>query len=135
MAILKSHRHKLDPFIAVKDVHQSALWYQAVFGCQRAHGGDTLAVMMDGDDVLICLHHWGDDEHPTMMDASLPSGNGLLFYYKTDNMTEILAKVKSMGYPLAEDLHTNPNSQKQEFALRDPDGYYWIISEYNNYEA
>ena len=125
---------KIDPIIAVKDVNASAKWYQSVFACKRMHDGDEFAILIDEDDnILICLHRWGEDEHPTMMNPNLTIGNGLILYYKTDNLEGIRENFKQMEHPVEEDLHINPNSAKKEFSLRDLDGYYWIISEYHEY--
>ena len=127
---------KIDPILAVKDVNKSSEWYQTVFACKRIHGGNDFAVLVDEiDEVLICLHKWGEHEHPTMKNPNLLSGNGLIIYYKTDNLEQILQNVKQMDYPLEEEVQINPNSTKKEFSLRDPDGYYLTITEYHKYEG
>ncbi|HNP19520.1 MAG TPA: VOC family protein [Fulvivirga sp.] len=127
---------KIDPIIAVKDVEVSSNWYQAILGCKRTHGGDEFAVLVsENDEVLICLHKWGEHEHPTMVNPSITPGNGLILYFKMENLDEIRDNVKKMGYPVEEELHLNPNSTKMEFALRDPDGYYLTITEYHEYEG
>ena len=127
---------KIDPIIAVEDVNASAKWYQAIFGCKRTHGGDEFAVLTSGqNEVLICLHKWGEHEHPTMRNPSSTPGNGLILYFKVDNLKTIRQNIKEMAYPVEEDIHENPNSIKMEFSLRDPDGYYLIITEYHNYEG
>lgn len=127
---------KIDPIIAVKDVNVSAEWYQSVFGCKRKHGGNDFAVLEDeNNEVLICLHKWGEHEHPTMVNPNITPGNGLILYYKTDNLEAIRQNMEKMGYPIEEDVHLNPNSKKKEFSLRDIDGYYWTITEYHKYEG
>jgi predicted enzyme related to lactoylglutathione lyase len=127
---------KIDPIIAVKDVNESSKWYQSVFGCKRTHGGNDFAVLVDDNKVvLICLHKWGEHGHPTMKSPSTKPGNGLILYYKTDNLDVIRAKIEKMNYPIEEEIHVNPNSTKKEFSLRDPDGYYFTITEYHKYEG
>ncbi len=127
---------KIDPIIAVKDVNESSKWYQSVFGCKRKHGGDEFAVLEDGNgEILICLHKWGEHEHPTMTDPTIKPGNGLILYYKTDNLETIRLNLEKMNYPIEEDIHLNSNSRKKEFSLRDPDGYYITITEYHKYEG
>lgn len=127
---------KIDPIIAVEDVNASVEWYQRVFGCKRKHGGNDFAVLEDeNDEVLICLHRWGAHEHPTMTNPNITPGNGLILYYKTDNLEEIRQRVQQMRYPIEEDVHVNPNSLRKEFSLRDKDGYYWTITEYHSYEG
>lgn len=90
---------KLDPIIAVKDIEASSKWYASVFGCRRAHGGDDFAVMVtDNDEVLICLHKWGAHEHPTMTNPTVHPGNGLILYFRTEDMNAIRKNVEGMGY-------------------------------------
>lgn len=127
---------KIDPIIAVRDIVTSVAWYQSVFDCKRKHGGDDFAVLVDhNDEVLICLHKWGQQEHPTMTNPDIVPGNGLIFYYKTDDMESIRRRIESIDYPVEDDIHVNPNSGKKEFSLRDQDGYYWIVTEYHTYEG
>ncbi len=127
---------KIDPIIAVKDVNVSAEWYQAVFNCKRTHGGNDFAVLEDENkEILICLHKWGEHEHPPMMNPSVTPGNGLILYYKTDNLEAIRQNIEKMGHSIEEDIHLNPNSRKEEFSLRDLDGYYWTITEFHKYEG
>lgn len=127
---------KIDPIIAVDDVNASVEWYQSIFGCKRKHGGNDFAVLEDeNDEILICLHKWGEHEHPTMKNKNIPHGNGLIIYYKTDNIETIRQNLKIMGYPVEEDIHVNINSTKREFSLRDPDGYYLTITEFHKYEG
>lgn len=127
---------KIDPIIAVKDVNVSAEWYQSAFGCKRTHGGNDFAVLVDENaEILICLHKWGKHEHPTMMNPSVPPGNGLILYYKTDDIEKVRKNFEMMEYPIEKDIHLNPNSGKKEFSLRDKDGYYWTITEFHQYEG
>lgn len=127
---------KIDPIIAVKDVEVSSKWYQSVFGCRRAHGGDEFAVLVsENDEILICLHKWGAHEHPTMTNSNIAHGNGLILYFRTENMQGIRQNVQKTGCFVEEDIHLNPNSRKKEFSLRDPDGYYLTITEFHKYEG
>lgn len=127
---------KLDPIIAVKDVNLSVAWYQSIFGCKRTHGGYTFAVLVaENDEVLLCLHKWGAHEHPTMADPTSTPSNGLILYFKTENLNSVRQKVEKEGYAVEEELHLNANSGKMEFALRDPDDYYIIVTESHNYEG
>lgn len=127
---------KIDPIIAVKDVNASSKWYQDIFGCTRTHGGDEFAVLVDqSNEILICLHKWGAHEHPSMMNPAITPGNGLILYYKTEDIRLIRQNVEKMGYPVEEDIHLNPNSKKREFSLREPDGYYITITEFHKYDG
>lgn len=127
---------KIDPIIAVKDVEASSKWYEEIFGCRRNHGGNEFAVLVsENNEVLICLHQWGRHEHPTMANPDIPPGNGLILYFKTDNLNDIRQNVAKANWPVEEDIHLNTNSNKMEFSFRDPDGYYWTITEFHNYEG
>ena len=125
---------KLDPIIAVKDVKSSAKWYERVFGFKRNHGGEDFAVLINEDQqVMLCLHKWGEHQHPTLTNEDQTTGNGLLLYFKTDNLEAIRQNAHEEACVIEEEIHTNTNSQKREFSLRDPDGYYLTISEYHEY--
>lgn len=127
---------KLDPIIAVKDIEASSKWYQSVFNCRSMHGGSEFDILVsEGDEILICLHKWGEHEHPTMANAAITPGNGLILYFRTENMNIIRLNVEKMKYKVEEDIHVNPNSTKKEFSLRDPDGYYLTITEFHAYKG
>ncbi len=116
---------KTDIIIAVRDVQLSSKWYQSFFDCSSSHGGEEFDVLVSKQGaVIICLHKWGEHEHPTMLDQSIVAGNGLILYFRTDNMESIHKSANEMGCILEKDIHINPNTQKKEFSLRDPDGYY-----------
>lgn len=127
---------KIDTIIAVKDVAASSTWYQSVFGCTSLHGGNEFEVLVTGNkEVLICLHKWGAHEHPTMIGPNISPGNGLILYFRTENMHLIRQNVEKIDGIIEEDIHLNPNSRKMEFSLRDPDGYYLTITEFHTYEG
>ncbi|MEO5977848.1 MAG: VOC family protein [Chryseolinea sp.] len=127
---------KIDPIIAVKDVEASAKWYESVFGCNRIHGGNEFAVLAsENGEILICLHKWGEHQHPTMTNLNITPGNGLILYFRTDNMQAIRQNAENLFYPVEEDIRLNSNSKKKEFSLRDPDGYYLTITEFHKYEG
>ena len=127
---------KFDPIIAVTNVEASSKWYQAVFGCRSMHGGKEFDILVsENDEVLICLHKWGEHGHPTMANPHITPGNGLILYIRTENISVIRENVDKMGGSVEEDIHLNPNSTKMEFSLRDPDGYYLTISEFHKYEG
>src|SRR5882757_8572314 len=127
---------KLDPIIAVKDIEASSKWYRSVFNWRSLHGGKRFDVLVaENDEILICLHQWGADEHPTMTNPNITPGNGLILYFRTENIDIIRQNVEKLGYAVEEDIHLNPNSTKMEFSLRDPDGYYVTISEFHKYDG
>jgi hypothetical protein len=69
------------PIIGVSDVPGSSKWYQTLLDATNNHQGDpTFAQLLDEDGtVLLCLHHWGDHGHPSLMSPHHGTpGNGLL---------------------------------------------------------
>ena len=127
---------KVDPIIAVKDVEASSDWYQQVFGFSQMHGGDKFSVLVaENDEIVLALHKWGEHHHPSMTDPGITPGNGLILYFKTNNLDAIREKIEKLGLALEEDIHVNANSLKKEFSLKDPDGYYLTITEYHEYEG
>jgi predicted enzyme related to lactoylglutathione lyase len=127
---------KLDPIIAVKDVEASAKWYEQIFGFKKAHGGNDFAVLVtENDEIILCLHKWGEHQHPSLTDPSIAAGNGLILYFRADKMEVIRKNIDSIGCIIEEDIHLNPNSLKKEFSLRDPNGYFLTITEYHTYKT
>ena len=78
---------------------------------------------------MICLHQWGEHEHPplTSPQRSEP-GNGLLLFFRVDDFDEALARARALVARLEEEPHVNPSTGTREFALRDRDGYYVMIN-------
>jgi predicted enzyme related to lactoylglutathione lyase len=127
---------RIDTIIAVKNVEASAKWYHQVFGFKNAHGGKDFAVLKSEDDeIVLCLHKWGEHHHPSLTDQRIPSGNGLLLYFRTDNMETIRKNVDNVGSIVEEEIHRNENSLRNEFSLRDLDGYFLIVTEFHKYEG
>ena len=117
--------------IGVADVALSFKWYQSLLGRPEptpAH--DYFGQILDGHGtVLLCLHRWGAHEHPPLAspDHAQP-GNGLLLFFRVDDFDETLRRARSLVEGLEEELHLNPDTGTKEFALRDPDGYYVMVS-------
>jgi catechol 2,3-dioxygenase-like lactoylglutathione lyase family enzyme len=117
--------------IGVSDVPRSFKWYQALFGQREslpAH--DDFGQVLDSDGtVLLCLHEWGAEGHPSLMhpDRGTP-GNGLLLFFRVDDFDAALERARALVAKLEEEPHLNPNTGTKEFALRDPDGYFVTIS-------
>ena len=127
---------KSDPIIAVKDVEASSNWYQAVFDCTSMHGGEEFDILVsEKDETLLCLHKWGHDGHPTMTDPNTTPGNGLILYFRSDNMERIRKNAGNLDCIIEEEIHLNLNSKRMEFSLRDPDGYYITLTEFHIYQG
>jgi len=117
--------------IGVADVARSFRWYQSLFGqppSEPAHADFGQLVDTDGT-VLLCLHQWGAHEHPTLSspDLAVP-GNGLLLFFRVDDLDDALTRARALVPRLEEEPRINPATGTREFALRDPDGYYVMLS-------
>jgi catechol 2,3-dioxygenase-like lactoylglutathione lyase family enzyme len=117
--------------IGVADVPLSFKWYQSLLGfASTGPAHPYFGQILDSDGtVLLCLHEWGAHEHPSLTspDFAIP-GNGLLLFFRVDDFSEALSRARALVSALAEEPRVNPNTGTAEFALRDPDGYYVMIS-------
>lgn len=117
--------------IGVADVAHSLNWYQSLLGYAAAPPAhDYFGQIADSDGtVLLSLHQWGAHGHPTLIspERSAP-GNGLILFFRVDDFDEALVRARALAHSFEEGPHVNPNTGTPEFALRDPDGYYVMIS-------
>lgn len=117
--------------IAVRDVPASCRWYQSLLGMpETAPAHDYFGQIVDSDGtVLLCLHSWGEHEHPSLTSPERAQpGNGLLLFFRVDDFDGTLQRARALVAKFEEEPHTNPNTRTSEFSLRDPDGYYVTIS-------
>ena len=117
--------------IGVADVARSFKWYQSLFGQPETFSAhDYFGQILDADGtVLLCLHQWGAHEHPTLTSPGRSQpGNGLLLFFRVDDFDEALLRARALVADLEEEPHVNPSTGTPEFALRDPDGYYVMVS-------
>jgi catechol 2,3-dioxygenase-like lactoylglutathione lyase family enzyme len=117
--------------IGVSDVAGSVRWYQSLLGLpETAPAHDYFGQILDSDGtVLLCLHQWGSHDHPSLTspDHAQP-GNGLLLFFRVDDFEMALPRARGLVARLEEEPSVNPSTGTMEFALRDPDGYYVMIS-------
>ena len=117
--------------VGVADVARSFAWYQVLFGQLESHPAhDYWGQILDDDGtVLLCLHQWGAHDHPTLASADHAGpGNGLLLFFRVDDFDNALARARDLVDAFEEMPHVNPATGTREFALRDPDGYYVMVS-------
>ena len=120
--------------VGVDDVTRSFEWYQRLFGQpMTAPAHDDFGQILDSDGtVLLCLPAWGAHEHPSLMspDHAKP-GNGLLLFFRVDDVDMALQRARTLVTRLEEEPHVNPSTGTMEFSIRDPDGYYGTISAFS----
>ena len=127
---------QLDPIVGVTNVSASSDWYRSVLGCKELHGGDEFSVLANDDGVVIlCLHKWGEHHHPTLTNPSDDPSNGLILYFRTNNLDDVYHRAVESGHAPETEIELNENSRRREFSIRDPDGYYATISEYHEYQG
>ncbi|MEO8561821.1 MAG: VOC family protein [bacterium] len=117
--------------IGVGDVPRSFRWYQSLLGLPETTPAHVhFGQILDSDGtVLLCLHAWGAHEHPSLASPDhAPPGNGLLLFFRVDDVDVVLPRARALVTRLEEELHLNTNTGTMEFSLRDPDGYYVTIS-------
>jgi catechol 2,3-dioxygenase-like lactoylglutathione lyase family enzyme len=117
--------------IGVANVASSLKWYQSLFGQgETSPAHDYFAQVLDDDGtVLLCLHRWGAHEHPTLSSPDrATTGNGLLLFFRVDDFDESLARARAPVSSLELEPQVNPATGTREFALRDRDGYYVMVS-------
>lgn len=117
------------PMLVVADVEAASRWFQEVLGLASAHGGPEYEMLMDGDDLVVQLHHWEADEHPHLGDPADPSrGNGVAMWFSTDDFAAQLARVEASGAEILDGPLFNENAQHDEVWLRSTDGFVVVVN-------
>jgi catechol 2,3-dioxygenase-like lactoylglutathione lyase family enzyme len=78
------------------------------------------------------VHAWGAHDHPTLAspDRAQP-GNGLILFFRVDDFEATLARARTLAERLEAEPEIGDGTGALEFALRDPDGYYVMVSALN----
>ena len=120
---------KAEIIIGVNNVPASSMWYQQLLGCRSNHGGDTFEILVNDDEqIVLYLHRWGEHDHPTLSNDQTHKGHGLIIYLHVQDLNLIWENAQELGAKVETSLNLNQNSGKEEFAIRDPDGYYLLIT-------
>jgi hypothetical protein len=121
---------RTEPIIGVQDVEASSKWYQSLLDCKNTHpNGQVFDQLVDADGtILLCLHHWGDHGHPSLMSPEQGKvGNGLLLFFRLDHIDKAWERAQSLVTRIEAKPHFNPLAGHNEFTLRDLDGYYITV--------
>jgi len=117
--------------IGVVNVPRSLRWYQSLFGQPAAPPAhDDFGQICDEDGtVLLCLHQWGAHGHPPLTSPDQGTvGNGLLLFFRVEDFDAVLSNARALVARFDEEPHVNPRTGTPEFAVRDLDGYYVMVS-------
>jgi catechol 2,3-dioxygenase-like lactoylglutathione lyase family enzyme len=123
------------PLITVSDVEATSQWYQRLLGCQSAHGGPNYERLVDGDRLILQLHHWDVEDHhgPIGNKRSKPYGNGVLLWFEIDDFDAAVTRSEELGAEVVLPRHQNPpdgngGPNHWEIWLRDPEGYTVVLA-------
>jgi len=119
---------QIEPMITVRDVEASSRFYQCVLDAESGHGGDEYEQIVRGGVLLLQLHHRDAHEHPHLIDESLPVGNGVLLWFRTEDFDAALERALGAGAEVLEPAHVNRLAGHRECMLRDPDGYKLVLA-------
>ena len=120
---------RTETIIGVDDVEKSSNWYQELLGCKSNHGGEKFEILTNQEDtVILCLHKWAEHDHPTLSNPEITPGNGLILYFRVDNLDLIWENANRLNAVIEAEPNINQNSGMKEFSIRDLDNYYLMIS-------
>jgi catechol 2,3-dioxygenase-like lactoylglutathione lyase family enzyme len=123
------------PLIAVTDVEASSRWYQALLGCQSAHGGGEYERLVLDGRLILQLHSFDVEHHhgPIGDRFDKPFGNGVLLWFEVDDFDAAWTRARQLNAEVVLPKHRNPPSgdggpNHWECWLRDPDGYVVVLA-------
>lgn len=123
----------LIPELIVSDIEKAYAFYVDLLGFKVAYNRpeDKFYFLTYGDAQLM-IEEAGEEELNQM---AYPFGRGLNFSLGVDDVSAIYQAFQEVGYPIHRELEVrefrvgNEVVHPQEFAILDPDGYYWRISD------
>lgn len=123
---------RAQPLIAVRDVRASSAWYQRLLQVQGLEGHehrDVYDCLLSGDQLVLQLHGWDDEDHPNLVGAdAAPHGHGVLLWFEVDDFDGAVLRARELRAEIVEEPHVNPAPRHRELWIRDPDGYVVVIA-------
>ncbi|MHC4938476.1 MAG: VOC family protein [Planctomycetota bacterium] len=120
------------PLIAVRDVRESAAWYATLLGLpepEKGGHGDVYARLMDGEDLVLQLHRWDDEEHPNLVNAdAAPHGHGVLLWFEVADFDAAVERAAALGAEIVHEPRFNPYARHHGIWLRDRDDYVVVLA-------
>jgi hypothetical protein len=115
--------------IVLDDVEAGSRWFCTVLGVTSGHGGPDYEMLMDGDELVAQLHHWGADHHPHLGDHDDPSrGNGTLLWFAVDDFDGVVGRAVALDAEVLDGPLFNDNAGQHEIWLRGPEGYAVVVA-------
>ena len=125
---------KAQPILAVRDVRASARWYARILGSAEPTGSPPsdhehiYRRIYVGDDLVLQLHAWDEEDHPNLMDVNrAPVGHGVLVWFEVNDCAAAAARARAVGAHVIEET-VNPHARHRELWLRDADGYVVVLA-------
>ena len=121
---------RAQPMIVVRNVQAASQWFQDVLGLVSGHGGEEYEMLLNHDKELVAqLHRWDTHDHPHLGNESDPSrGNGVLLWFATNQLDDVVAKVKQHKAKILDGPLYNPNGRQHEIWLEGPEGYRVVVA-------
>src|ERR1041385_6439098 len=94
--------------IGVRNVPASCKWYQTLLGQPETPPAHSYwgQILDDDGTVLLCLHEWGEHDHPSLESpAKAAPGNGLLLFFRVDDYDMALQRARVLVSRLEEEPH------------------------------
>ncbi len=126
---------KPQPLIAVADVEAASRWYQQLLGCRGDHGGPEYERLIDGDQLIMQLHHWGvEHHHGEIGDPTQVPGNGVLLWFEVEDFDAAVVRSVELDAEIVMAEHRNPPEGEpggpahRELWIKDRDGYTVVLA-------
>lgn len=123
------------PIIGVADVTKSANWYMRLLDSKNnlphhPHRSVFDQILDEDGAVLVCLHRWGDHNHPSLSNPEKGNtGKGLLLWFVVDDFDAAWERAQSLGSAIEQPPNIDNGTSMRAFVVRDPDGYYVAVNE------
>lgn len=62
---------------------------------------------------MLCLHIWGEHDHPTMQTSNMQGGNGLILYFRIENMNQAKENLRTMNNKIEREIEISPTFSKK----------------------
>src|SRR5260370_35910122 len=113
--------------IGVRDVPRSFQWYQSLFSQpSTAPAHSDFGQLLDSDGtVLLCLHEWGVENHPSLASPEHGTpGRWLLLFFRVDDNDSAPRRARASLLGLDEEPHRQTNARTKRASRVKSDAAY-----------